>query len=281
MGERRNRTRYCMVMAFVMLCLIGCGKQTEEEPAETVAFQEIAPQSEPVIIRDENQQTGQSTEEETQSETETQTEEIIPYADRTEVSYNLESVSYEEGVVKITYPQLVGMENSEVQDRLNENIRQIAMQGSDAEGLTVYELYYETATAGKGIVSVIFRGYADCEGVAHPTNMVKTLNLDLTNGINLRLKDYADIAELVSGLETSSGYHVAADGVDPADFSAFLNNGYVTDYAITILDYDYDFNNLSLVPAGYSCIRNNHVVLFIEAEHAMGDYVEIEFDEDL
>ena len=63
------------------------------------------------------------------------------------------------------------------------------------------------------------------------------------------------------------------------NFSAFLNNGYVTDYAMTLLDYDVDWNNQELIPVGYSAIRNNHVVLFVEAEHAMGDYVELEFDQ--
>jgi hypothetical protein len=48
----------------------------------------------------------------------------------------------------------------------------------------------------------------------------------------------------------------------------------MTDYAMLLLDYD---TNTS----GYSAIRDNHLVLFIEAEHAMGDYVELEFEKDL
>ena len=50
-------------------------------------------------------------------------------------------------------------------------------------------------------------------------------------------------------------------------------------YKRQLLDYDVDWNNQELIPAGYSAIRNNHVVLFVEAEHAMGDYVELEFDQ--
>ena len=280
MRKRRNRVRHFMTVGMMALCLMGCGKQQEAALEETIDFVDLLPeQSEPVIIREPQTQEQNKTEEE--SQTAMQEEEITPFADRNVVSYALESASFEEGIVKVEYPQFTDMENADLQSQMNEKIRQAVMQGSDEEGLSAYELSYEIATAGQGIVSVVFRGYVNYEGAAHPSNIAKTLNLDLTTGDNLRLKDYADIAGIVSGLENASGYAIISEGVDQADFSAFLNNGYVTDYAITMLDYDVDFSNLSLIPTGYSCIRDNHVVLFIEAEHAMGDFVEIEFDSEL
>ena len=48
-----------------------------------------------------------------------------------------------------------------------------------------------------------------------------------------------------------------------------------------LIQEDVDFKNLSLIPTGYSCIRDNHLVLFVEAEHSMGDYVEIVFNAEL
>ena len=62
------------------------------------------------------------------------------------------------------------------------------------------------------------------------------------------------MAQIVSGLETASGYEIISEGVDMADFSAFLNNGYVTDYAMTLLDYDVDWNNQELIQM---CIRDS------------------------
>jgi hypothetical protein len=90
----------------------------------------------------------------------------------------------------------------------------------------------------------------------------------------LTLKDYANVGDIVTSLENATGYTILNDGVDKSDFDLFLNNGYMTDYAMLLLDYD---TNTS----GYSAIRDNHLVLFIEAEHAMGDYVELEFEKDL
>ena len=279
-NRERRRIQQAAVLMGMILCMGGCGKQQAEDMESTVDFGELLPeQSEPVIIRESQPQT------ETEVETQTQTEEeTVAFADEQSVNYDVESVTYEDTVngscqVKLVYPQLKNMENTELQDTINENMKQMVMQDISEDGLSAYELQYETATQGTGILSVIFRGYCNYEGTAHPSNLIRTVNLDLTTGKNLRLKDYADMAQIVSGLETGSGYEILSEGVDSADFSAFLNNGYVTDYAMTLLDYDVDWNNLSLIPTGYSAIRNNHVVLFVEAEHAMGDYVELEFDQ--
>lgn len=279
-NRERRRIQQMIVALGMVLCLGGCGQQSAEETESTVDFGELLPeQSEPIIIRESQPQT--ESEEETQTQTE---EETVAFADEQTVQYDIESVTYEDTLngsckVKVVFPQLIDMENTELQNTINENVKQMVMQEISEEGLTAYGLGYQVATQGTGILSVIFRGYCNYEGAAHPTNLIRTMNLDLTTGKNLRLKDYADMAQIVSGLETASGYEIISEGVDMADFSAFLNNGYVTDYAMTLLDYDVDWNNQELIPAGYSAIRNNHVVLFVEAEHAMGDYVELEFDQ--
>ena len=279
-NRERRRIQQVIIILGMVLCLGGCGQQSAEETESTVDFGELLPeQSEPTIIRESQPQT--ESEEETEPQTE---EETVAFADEQKVQYDIESVTYEDTLngsceVKVVFPQLIDMENTELQNTINENVNQMVMQEISEEGLTAYRLGYQVATHGTGILSVIFRGYCNYEGAAHPTNLIRTMNLDLTTGKNLRLKDYADMARIVSGLETASGYEIISEGVDMADFSAFLNNGYVTDYAMTLLDYDVDWNNQELIPAGYSAIRNNHVVLFVEAEHAMGDYVALEFDQ--
>lgn len=212
-------------------------------------------------------------------------EEVVPWVDRVAgeqaVAYSIETQVYEDGIVKLTYPQLSDMQNMELQTKLNENIKQTLLQGSADEGLTAFEYNYETASMGAGVVSFVFRGYINYEGSPYPINAVKTLNLNLITGESIRLKDYVDVATVVTALETGWGYEVASEGILKDDFSAFMNNGYVTDYAITLLDYDMDFKNLTFVPVGFSCIKDNHLMLFIETEHAMGDYVEIIFGEEL
>lgn len=274
----RRRIALLLMMA---LALTACGQQETETKVQTENFADIVPEtSEPIILRDESAQTEAAQSEPTTEEETTEAETALqPLIEQGSVSYRVEETTYTEGVAQTSYPVLADMEDTALQESLNERIRQTALEGSTDEGLTAYEVSYEIATQGSSMLSIIFRGYVNYDGAAYPTNTVRTLNLDLATGENLRLTDYADLADIVTCLETDSGYEICSEGIDAADFSAFLNNGYVTDYAMLLLDYDIDFDNAALVPTGYSCIRDNHVVLFIETEHAMGDYVEVEFQQ--
>ena len=280
-----KRVEYLCLCGVLSCMLLGCGAEEQQVLTEDVIeFEQITPvESEPIIIRAEQPSVEELTTEE--EITTTESEEIIPWVDRMAgeqtVSYSIETQNYEDGVVKLVFPQITGMQNTELQTRINENIKQTLMQGSTQEGLTAFEYDYETVSMGAGVVSFAFKGYVNYEGSPYPTNEVKTLNLNMITGESVRLKDYADVATVVSALETGWGYEVSSEGISKDDFSAFMNNGYVTDYAMTLLDYDVDFKNLAFVPAGFSCIKDNHLVLFVETEHAMGDYVEIIFDEDL
>lgn len=281
----REYVKIISIIGIMAVMASGCEKDQEQEPEIVKEFDDILPEeAKPVIVREEESAIITKNTEETEVFSEEETE-IAAYADRIAgeniVFYNIVSSVYEDGVVRVEYPQLTGMENEENQQKINENIRNSVTNHILNENLSFYELSYETATKGNGIVSFIFRGSENHEGSAYPVNLIKTLNINLNTGESIRLKDFADISSIVSSLEQADGYTVLNEGVDAADFSAFLNNGYVTDYAMTLLDYDIDFENPDMVPVGFTAIRDNHLILFIEAEHAMGDYVELEFEEEL
>lgn len=283
--------RVVSISAAVMLMAAGCGenagkKEEETEPAVEEFNLILDDQRTQVIVRDEADAV--KTEPAAEQETETAADDVTTvtaYADHIagddSISYDIETAVYENGVVRVEYPQLTHMTDEEKQQEINENIRRTAADSISVDSLNSYELHYETAAKGAGIVSFIFRGTEYYENSAHPDNIVKTLNINLNTGKNVRLKDFADISLVVSYLELGDGYTILNEGVDPADFSAYLNYGAVTDYAITLLDYDIDFGSPEMVPAGFSAIRDNHLILFIKAEHAMGDYVELEFDWEL
>lgn len=280
------------VSIMIMLAAAGCrGNAGKDESSVTPVVEDfdaiLNDQRTQVIVRDEvDIATTETTEEfETETAEETETEAVTPYADRiagdNAVTYSIETAVYEDGVIKVAYPQLAGMADGEKQQNINENIKKIAIGSVSAENIISYELKYETATKGAGMVSFIFRGTESYGNSAYSNNVVKTLNIDLNTGNNVRLKDFADIALIVSSLELADGYTIINEDVDMADFSGYLNNGSVTDYAVTLLDYDIDFGNPEMITAGFSAIRDNHLILFIKAEHSMGDYVELEFGKNL
>lgn len=272
------------IFAAVMLLAAGCGGNADKEPVVMDFDALTRDDSTQVIVRDEPPTTdAETTEQEPEDtmEAEPEAEDVIPYVDRIAgdniATYDIEKAVYEDGVIRVEYPQFTGLSDEGKQQEINEKIKAAAVGNVSEDNLSSYELKYETASRGNGLVSFIFRGTSYYVNSAYPNNVVRTLNIDLNTGKNVRLKDFADIAMVVNSLENANGYTIKNEGVDAADFSAYLNNGAVTDYAITLLDYDIDFGNLELVPAGFSAIRDNHLILFIRAEHAMGDYVELEF----
>ena len=286
----RKYTKFICVLTAIVLSTAGCGENADNKDKEPVVedFDAIM-RNDPtqVIVRDEPRTDSmETTEQETESEGEDENEtQVVPYADRIAgengAVYDIETEVYEEGGVRVEYPRLTGLTDEGKQQEINDKIRGAVTGNIAADNLSSYELTYETATAGGGIASFIFRGVAYYVDGAYPNNVVRTLNIDLDSGKNIRLKDFADFASVVSSLENADGYTIVNEGVDAADFSAYLNNGAVTDYAITLLDYDIDFDHPEMAPAGFSAIRDNHLILFISAEHAMGDYVELEFDKNL
>lgn len=275
--------------AVIVVSAAGCGTDEGKGSKEPVVMDfDTIVRDDPtqVIVRDGQHTAGtEAAQPETESSEETETEAVVPYADRIAgengVTYNIETAVHEEGAVRVEYPQLTGLPDEGKQQEINENIKAAVLGNISTDNLSSYELKYETATRGSGLVSFVFRGLTYYTNGAYPDNVVMTLNIDLGTGKNARLKDFADIALVVSCLENAGGYTIKNEGVDPGDFSAYLNNGALTDYAITLLDYDFDFGNPELVPAGFSAVRDNHLILFIEAEHAMGDYVELEFSANL
>ncbi|MDE5699510.1 MAG: hypothetical protein K2I96_19230 [Lachnospiraceae bacterium] len=285
----RKNIRISCILIVIMLLAAGCGGNADKKEEELIVedFDALTRDDRTqVIVRDEPVTTEAETAvQETEDSAESETEMVVPYADRVAgdngVLYNIETTVYEDGAVSVEYPQLTGMADAARQQEINEKIRKTVAENILTDNLSSYELRYETATKGNGIVSFIFRGTEYYANSAYPNNVIKTLNIDLNTGKNVRLKDFADIALVVSSLENADGYTIINEGVDAADFSAYLNNGAVTDYAITLLDYDIDFDSPEMITAGFSAIRDNHLVLFIKAEHAMGDYVELVFDKNL
>ena len=252
------------ILTVIMLAAAGCGGNAGKKDQELIVEDYdaiLSNDKSQVIVRNEPAADGTET-------AEPETEAVTPYADRiagenAACEYGIETAVYEEGAVRVEYPQLTGMADQGRQQEINERIRAVATDHRAAGDLSSLELKYETATKGSAVVSFIFRGTVYHANSAYPNNIVRTLNIDLNTGKNVRLKDFADMALVVSSLELSEGYTIINEGVEPGDFSAFLNNGAMTDYAIMLLDYDIDLDSSEMVPTGYSAIRDNHLILFV------------------
>ncbi len=181
--------------------------------------------------------------------------------------------------VSIVYPQFINMEDKERMEEWNESIRTAATSNYREGEVQEYSVKYEITTQNAGMVSMILRGTCNYKGTPHPFQFKSTFNFDLTTGENKRLKDYADIEEVAKYLKEGFGYTILSEGVTKEDLTAYLSRGALEDYTKILQDYDYDFLNKNLTPTGYSYIKEDQtLVLVIEVNHAMGDYLEIEIN---
>lgn len=279
-----------MSIVLGLVCAVtACGKKQPQEQPVVDLFTEETTESLPVVIKGSEEPTENNEElseeigeDESVTETTQESEEIVAFVDKNYVEYDVIDECYENEAVVIQYPQITGMEDVSLQNKINENIKKfILMLDKPVEEYSSYEFIFEVGTKGTGIFSVLFYGYENTKTAAYPKLVVKTLNIDMTNGENLRLKDYADYESIISCLETDSGYNVVSGNMTNEEFSLFINNGYMTDYAMTMLDYDFDFSNEYMIPTGYSYIQDNRVHILVEVEHAAGDYTEVCFDKTL
>lgn len=196
-----------------------------------------------------------------------------------DLSYQLTEKIITTEKVSVVYPQFINMKNKKLMAQWNENIQEAATSNYKEEEVLEYSVKYEITTQNAGMISMILRGDCNYEGAAHPYQFKSTFNFDLTTGKNKRLKDYANIEELAKYLKDGYGYKILKEGIKNEDLTAYLTDGFIDDYAKLLQDYDYDFLNKNLIPTGFSYIKDDQtLVLVVEVNHAMGDYLEIEIE---
>ena len=196
--------------------------------------------------------------------------------EKEEVTYSLKEEVIQEENVDIRYPQFQDMKNEKVMSLWNESIKEAAIANYKETGITEYTLQYEITSQNAGVVSMVLRGNCNYAGAAYPYDFESTFNFDLTTGKNLRLKDYGNIEELADYLKNGYGYRTLNEDIPKEEIDAYLQQDFTEDYEALLENYDYDLSNTNLIPTGYSYIKDDQtLVLVIEVNHAMGDYLEI------
>ncbi|MDD2971422.1 MAG: hypothetical protein PHE02_04735 [Lachnospiraceae bacterium] len=194
-------------------------------------------------------------------------------------TYTLKEEVIQDENVEIRFPQFQNMRNEKTMSLWNESIKEAAISNYKEAGILEYTLDYEIATQNAGMVSIVLRGNCNYAGAAYPYAFESTFNFDLSTGKNLRLKEYRDVDELADYLENGYGYHILRTDVADEDLHQYLAEDFTEDYVTLLDNYDYDISNSNLIPTGYSYIKDDQtLVLVLEVNHAMGDYLEVEIE---
>ncbi|MCP8967774.1 DUF4163 domain-containing protein [Ectobacillus ponti] len=113
-------------------------------------------------------------------------------------AYQASPATYQHLNVTIHYPQVTGLEDYQKQLHINSTLQQDALQ---------LEGYYEPVDQSLALdanyevkrkdhlLSVVYTGLGYVKGAAHPNHLLLTTNVDMNNGVRLRLPDIVRLDE--------------------------------------------------------------------------------------
>lgn len=181
---------------------------------------------------------------------------------------NIESECYINGDVNIVYPQFLDAEAS----KLNELIKFEAMSAffntynSDEKDLTL-EISYAITLKNEELLSVVFYGYGDRKGAAHPNRQFYTVNIDLKNIKKICLKDVINDFEKLETLIKNKNF-VFKMYSDPETEDILKVN--------ELLSFEHLARSDVYGSGIYGYFTENSLGISFEVPYVIGNHVEIE-----
>jgi hypothetical protein len=188
------------------------------------------------------------------------------------VLYTTVTSVYESGSIKIEYPQIEDLLDTNMQTRLNEIIRTCALEilysydAENQENLSL-DIEYEVTRTSGNLMSIVFRGTAFTEGAAHPNHIFYTVNVDVQVGVEVALLDMIVLGdEFVEIFRTRSAAKIPeADEYIKDNDNEFLIQAF--------RDAD---NVFDIYSETYSYYTDDSVIICFYVPHAIGGYAEFE-----
>ena len=194
-----------------------------------------------------------------------------------EASYQIEEKELLKGQIRISYPQITGLLDEEIQEKWNEIISGHAKKAlEDAEEGSSLEVGYSVKTMNDQLLSILIEGYYSTPDGAYPTRFRYTYNIDISSGESVRLAYYQSPDELAEALLAGEGYTVEGELGQELKERLSILYGTAEQLADVLRDFDYGDNRET--PSGFSYQENGQTHLCIEVPHALGDNVDVVLD---
>lgn len=205
--------------------------------------------------------------------------------------YNIETATYaidtDKLNVNVEYPQIVNLDDSERQQRINALIMEEAVRvkflqrlanSQDARHFTL-RISYEITWRSDRLLSIRFTGYSYGKGAPYSPDVFESLNIDMVNGKKLLLRDLVTIDESfvekfrAEGIRTVSPLpgHFSGQQVF-IDFAAFKT----TDDMIRKFNAADELSPEGRRPGTYSYFTRDSFGISTSVAHAIGDHAEFE-----
>ena len=187
--------------------------------------------------------------------------------------------TYTDGGVSIQYPVLSSLSDQELQEKINQLIKENAVSAARAKGLPAEgaSLTVSASVESSNLKRLVLSYKGELKKGADTERIFYSNTIDLEEGRNLQLSDYAD-AYTVAGYLASGDYVFAeAPKGDEAAVRAYINGaGRDTDYYYKKLA-EADFSETGAFPEYCSFERQGTIFVSVPVSHELGDYALIKY----
>jgi hypothetical protein len=194
-------------------------------------------------------------------------------------SYAIKTVTYTTENVEIQYPQISEMQDTAVQDKLNEMIKDYVMsvyqKYADVQEIMAHEITYEVTYSDSLLLSIRFSGYNNYAQALYPNKFLFSLNIDLIAQKPLKLYDLVTINDGFLDLFRSADYIGPINEYTAELKTAIENSLDMDNRELTACLNNADVADDSINTGGvYSYLTDDTLVVSIAVPHALGDYAE-------
>lgn len=200
---------------------------------------------------------------------------LYPYQ---EASYQIVEQELSKDGIQISYPQITGLFDEEIQKKWNDIIREHAKKAfEDAKEGSSLEVSYSLKTMNDQLLSILIEGDYEALDEADSRSFRYTYNIDMRSGESVRLVHDWDVDQLAENLLKGEGYTTNGElGAELKERLAILY-GDAGQLADVLRQFDYGENRET--PSGFSYRENGRTHLCIEVPHALGDCADVLLDE--
>ena len=192
----------------------------------------------------------------------------------------------ENGKIKYKYPQITGLYDEAMQNFYNGFIKKTCTMYLGDPGIDTFNGTYDVKYKTKDTLSIVFREYCLFSGAAHGYANASAITIDLATGNTIIPSESVDMDKAADAITNDTWTLTrASDGVTKKDIIDYFNQ-YDEDTIRSILSFD-DMIQVKNSGGNYTSTgktgcnsyldANGEPVLILEVNHALGDYVEVQF----
>lgn len=264
----------------------ACGKDKNSNSNTTSSDEQIT------VIPFEDDNTASIVEfDDSEEETVPTTTTTTAAAPKRDNSYKVSAQKYSstDGNVNISYPQISGLYDSAMQDYYNKLFKSEFAGYMDGKSTDKLSCEYQVTLKTADLLSIVFRCSIYMDGAAHPYAYAFGYTIDLETGGTLIPSAAIDADNASQNFVSGTSWTLArsADGVSKSDVVEYFNQYSASEIKEFITESDV-FTVKRSSKGTYSYSGNvacrsyldgsSSPIFILDVNHALGDYVEVEFN---